>query len=327
MQLSAIVAVALAGGHLLWFVVPAVVNEVVNLIWRARGVARGDLGFRPGLPIRIRLWGTMLRESVPLTIGFALILLLTKVDMLMLERLDGPVPVGEYAVAYKFSDVLSLAALTAIQPVTALLVAAWPGDPAAFRARFTEAAAVLALVGGLGVVVFVPAAGGAITMLYGADFAPAVTPARVLFVAAAVTTVTQLCVQTLIAADHKRVFPAVAAFGLVLNVTLNLYAIPRWSTLGAAGATVVTESLMVAAFWIAVHRSVGWSWLSGAVQPVGVAVLAGAIAVPATLLTDELPAWGWPLIALGCALLYLAVAVWTKLVDPRAVRLVRGRFG
>ena len=326
-QLAVVVLVALMGGDLLWFVVPAVVNEIVNICWRARGIARGELGFRPRPPVRPALWGEMLRESVPLTIGFALTLLLTKVDMLMLERLDGAVAVGEYAVAYKFADVLSLAAITAMQPVTTLLVAAWPDDPRVFRSRFAEATSVLSLVAGLGVVVFVPVAGPVVTLLYGGQFGPSVTPSRILFVAAAGTALTQLAIQTLIAADHKKVFPTLAACGLLLNVLLNLYAIPRWSTLGSAVATVITELVMVVAFWIAVHRSLGWPVVTGAGRPVAVALVTAAVTVPAVLVVDRLPVWAWPLVLVVVTTLYVVLVVVLRLADPRIVGALASRLG
>lgn len=248
-QLAATLAILAVKPLLVLLVVPAVINELVNILWRGTGVRRG-LVTRISRTVDVRRWPPLLREAVPLTVGYALMLVLAKVDLLLLEQMDTVDSVGRYAVAYKFADVLTTAVIAAIAPVTTILIAAWPQAPDTFGLRSRQAAVLLTLVGGLGVVAFVPVAGDAITTLYGERFASAALAAQMLFVAAALSTLTLLAITVMISAGLRAVFPWIAGAGLLLNVVLNVLLIPRYSIDGAAAATLATQALMVAVFWV-----------------------------------------------------------------------------
>ena len=54
-----------------------------------------------------RRWWVWLRESIPLAIGFGLVTLYYKLDIVMLSKLDTLESVGQYSIGYKFADLAS----------------------------------------------------------------------------------------------------------------------------------------------------------------------------------------------------------------------------
>ena len=53
-----------------------------------------------------------------------------------------------------------------------------------------------------------------------------------------------LMTQSLVALDHNRIYLAITAFAVLLNVLLNYWLIPEYGAEGAAIATVITEALI-----------------------------------------------------------------------------------
>lgn len=256
-QFGLILVVVRVHPTLLAFVLPPIAKELIVLGSRVVIMRLGGLDGRvPHYRRPFRLWGEMLREAIPISIGLALITVLTKIDTLMLERLDSMESVGLYAIGYKFSDVLVLAVSALAVPFTTALVRAWgSGDEAHFRARTRQAVTVAAGLCGLAVVGFVPAADEVIGLLYGPQFVEAATAARLVVLAAAFSSVTMIALAVLVSAQKLRVFPWIAAGGVALNVGLNVVLIPRWSMAGAAAATLVTEALLAVAFLVLTRRS------------------------------------------------------------------------
>lgn len=305
-QFALVLAVAASAPTLAWFVVPSVIKEVVVLVARGAGVLRGRLGPRPVFSAGTRYWGEMLREAIPISIGFALIMLLTKVDILILQRLDSYDAVGMYAIGYKFSDLVIIVTVTISVPFTTVLIKAWPHDAETFRHRTRQAMVVAGGLGALAVIGFWPTAQFFIGLLYGETFTPASDAARLLVLASAISGVTNIGIVALVAARKLTVFPWVAAAGVLLNVGLNYLVIPHFSYDGAAAATLVTEALMFFVCLIVVQRSlritgvVAWGPLARQI------LLAAAVTVPAVVLIDyaRLP---WPPVIIVALALFVAL--------------------
>lgn len=309
-QFALVLLVARYHPTLAAFVVPSVAKEILVLVARGIGVLRGGAGPVPSLTAGTSYWGEMLREAIPISIGFALIMLLTKVDILLLQLLDSYESVGRYAIGYKFSDLLILVTVTIAVPFTTVLVKAWPDDEAGFRTRTRQAMAVAGLLGALAAIGFWPTADFFIGLLYGQEFVEAAFTARMLVLASALSGVTNIALVALVAARKLTVFPWLAASGVLLNVGLNYVAIPRWSYDGAAVATVVTEGIMFLAGLELARRSlritglVPWGPLTRQI------LLAVAVIAPSAVLVG-FSGWPWFPVVLVALLAYLALVEFT----------------
>lgn len=308
-QFLGILAVATWHPSLLWFILPAILREVVVIIARAVGVpGLFAPGARPSRRHLTRYWGEMLREAIPISIGFALLTLLERIDMLMLERLGTYEAVGLYAVGYKFSDLLALVVSALAIPYTTVLIKAWPNRTEEFRERVYQSIAVAALLGGLAVVVFWPAARGVVTLLYGDQFAPAATAAALLVTASALSGLLYVVVSALIAARKLRVFPWIAAAGLLLNIGLNALLIPEWSILGAATATLTTQVIMLVSMLLLLQFTLGIP----SVAPWGLLLRQCAVAAIVAVSATSLHAageWSWLVVSLLAGAAHLVISM------------------
>ncbi len=261
LQLGFTVLAAIFAPTLLLFVLPAVANEIFKLATKGFGIRSNSIGLRPSRHIDIHRWVPYLKEAIPLAIGFALTIAMLKIDVLMLSLLDSFDAVGLYSIGYKFSDMMDTFALAAVAPISTLLIAAWPGDLATFRARSRSAAALFAVFGAMAVAAFWPSADPLIRLLYGERFVEGANAARLLVLGAALMSLVVLGIFILASAGMQRHYPVVAVFGLAVNVGLNLFLIPRMSFDGAAISTVVTIVITLVLLWIVIGRSMPTSSL------------------------------------------------------------------
>ena len=312
-QLALAAAIASAGGTILLFTIPVVLCELLEIAWKATAAHRiVALRYR----IDLREWWSLLREAVPLSIGVGLMLVYYRVDSVMLTKLASFAAAGAYGVAYKFVDLAHSVSLYVGMAVLPLLARAWPHEPAAFRAAAGRAANLLAVLGGLAVCEFTVFAESVIRTLYGAEYAPAADAARIVVASECIAFFTFLAFNCLVAAGLHRRYPLVTLLGLVVNISLNFLVIPRWSYLGAAVSTLVTDLLVCVLMLLLLRRVPGmrplpmppwWSVLCAAASG---AVVGWSIARIAP----------WPLGAVMTALVYATV-----LRTLRAVRHKDGR--
>lgn len=308
-----VVALVFAGGSWVWFVVPAVFREVVELSLKV-GEAHRLVPFRYQLDLK--LWWPMLAEAVPLSIGTALAMVYYRVDSLMLEAIQGPEAVGTYSVMYKFADLLHIVPWALTTSLLASLVRAWPEKPEVFQTLVRQSGQLLMLLSGLvisGFIVFGPAA---IDFLYGDEYMEGVNVARVLVTSTGFTFFTLLAFTGLVAAGRHAVYPFITLAGLVVNVVLNLIIIPRWSFDGAGATTLVTEAVVATLLWMQLLRIPGIRPLGTLnVFPIALAGVVGGAA-----------GWGamqlipWPIATLVTTGVFVGVATLAGVGGERGIK-------
>ena len=259
-------AIGTAIGRLVQFalVVILAADGSQNLVLYAAAATAGELlifliriwnshlhGLRVSLTINTARWRSWLRESLPLAIGFSLVSVYTKLDLVLLSQLDSLRSVGQYTIGYKFADLASFVPFALMTPVMTLMVEAWPDRIVAIRRQFRQSLVLLTLAAVAGSVAFALVAGHAVVLLYGDRYAPAVDAARLLVAGAAVQFISYLCFVTLASIGRTMAYAIAGCVGLLVNVLLNVALIPPYSFDGSAIATVATE-LGVVAFLLAV---------------------------------------------------------------------------
>jgi O-antigen/teichoic acid export membrane protein len=186
-----------------------------------------------------------LREALPLWLATLLSFLYFKGDVVLMRPLAGDAALGAYSAAYKiFEGSMQLPAILLAVVFPALARA--HGDR--LRQRRWERGTMAVLLGlGLAVGGVVYAAGAPIiAFLFRGGFAEAVPSLRVLALGLPLLYVNFGLTHFLIARDLGSRNLVFSAGMLVLNVALNLVAIPRLGGPGAAWATVITEAALTA---------------------------------------------------------------------------------
>ena len=273
-QLALVAAIATAGGSVVLFALPAVACEVVIFVWRVVTV-------RSLQPVRLTVdwqaWRKLLREAAPLTAGVVLIAFASRVDSILLSRMDTFSAVGVYGVANKFVDIAHYLPSALMVPVLALLVPAWPDDAATFARTVRRAFTILVVVGTITAVEFVLFARPVVGLLYGDEYTVGANATRLLVVAECVNAFGGLAFTCLVAMGRYVLYPVAALAGLVANVALNLWLIPSASYGGAAVARLVTQLLVTSVLWIVLARLPTLRPLP--LEWVGKAALAGVSAI------------------------------------------------
>ena len=273
------------------------------------------------LAVTPRLWGRWISEVALLAVGGALAVVYSKVDSLLVGKLQSIEAVGYYGIGYKFADLASFLPVALTTPVLTHLVESWPHDRERFHRTVRQGLVVMVCVG-VGVAgTFAGVAREAISLTYGGRYVTADSAAVLLVTGAGISFVSILSFTVLLAVGRNRPYVLITLVGLVLNVAVNLVVIPAHGYQGAAAVTVGTEAF-VALCMLSVLRTVP------GVRPLplrsfAVTAVAGAALVAVELgLSGALP-WG-ARVALGLAAYLLLLHV-LRVDGPGGLRsLARG---
>ena len=218
---------------------PVVVTLAASLR-TARSIAPDDNRNRdPGLP-RPSIGAAFRRDVWPIGAGIVLSAAYFRIDVFLVQRWSGTEAVGLYNAVFRLVDALRLfpAAVMAV----ALPSLCRAGD---LRPLARAAAPVTLSAAALGAVLWI-AAGELIPVLYPPHYAAAVPAFRVLVAAFPLMALNMALTHQLVGWDRQRVYAALCAAALVVNIALNARLIPLYSIDGAAWTTLATELFLTA---------------------------------------------------------------------------------
>lgn len=183
----------------------------------------------------------ILKQSVPLFGSIALGSIYMNADTLMIGKFLGEESVGFYQGAYKILFVFQSVNLlcTAVFPRMSIYVKT--GNNQAIRLLNWAAMGFTALILMPIALVIAILAEPIILWIYGARMIPSAIALQWLVWAGAANFLKVYAGNLIIARNRQRYMLYAVAGGLILNIVLNLYLIPRFSFPGAAAALVVSE--------------------------------------------------------------------------------------
>ncbi|MGF1596208.1 MAG: glycosyltransferase [Acidimicrobiales bacterium] len=312
-QLALTAVVVVADGGLIPFLLPAIAAEILIAAVKIPQALRLQA---MTYSIRLDLWRRMLREAVPISIGAALATLYFRVDSIMLSKMADFTAVAIYGIAFKFVDVLHFISLSVSAPLLSVLVAAWPSRPDDFRRTIDLMIGLLVLaIGGL-VVGFALFATDAIELLYGSAYlgtdGSAGRVLQLLVVGQIIAFGSVLGLTILIATARHGRYPYLALAGLVVNVGLNFWTIPRWGIEGAAVTTIATNVVVFVGMVLLVRGipDIGPVCLA----PLLRVVPAALVGIGVGLLVDRVTHWA--MAAVAAQAVYLAAALPLRVIGP-----------
>jgi O-antigen/teichoic acid export membrane protein len=261
----------------LGFVGLAGLSIVVNVVTLAvLGVLAWRLFFRPRFEFDLGFQRHAMRESFPLMLNNLLATLFFKVDVTLLEPIQGTTQVGWYSAGYKFIDAFNLVPSLFTFALFPVMSRQAHEDRLALRRSYTlaikllvGAALPLALVTTAAAPLLVGILGGSAFLPYGA-VALAILVWSIPF--GWINSVTNY---VLIALGQQHNLTRAFGISLVFNVALNLLFLPRFGFQAAAAITIASELFEGALFYLYLRHSLGgaawpralWQlWVSGAVM-------------------------------------------------------------
>ncbi len=316
--------VLLLGWGIVGLAAVAIVSNIatVGILWRTAS----RLFFRPSFAFtRATAWGIVVL-SYPLMLNHLLQSLFFKVDVTLLQPLQGDTVVGYYSTAYKWVDALLIipAYFTlAIFP----LMSRYAGETAASDggpSHDTPLARTYVLAIRLLLMIALPAAammafsadilvgllGGAAYLPYGA------IALRIMIWFLPFSFVNGVTQYVLVAVDEAKWITRSFLIAVVFNVTANLIFIPRYSYVAAAVITVLSELVLMVPFMLAVRRSVApVNLFAVAWRPVVATTALGGVTA---LLWGRVP-WAVALLAGGLAYVAALAAVGGITAEDRSL--------
>jgi len=207
------------------------------------------------------VWHRIYSEAFPMGVAMILHIVYYRIDSILLSLMKGVADVGIYGVPYKILDVimtLPVMFLGNVFPMlTRLLVEKSPAVPGVLQRSF-DALLTIALpltVGGILMAEPIIRLVGGEAFVHATTLAPflgqpatAVLALQILLISAGISFVSNLFGYTLIALGLQRQLIRPYATFMVVNVLINLWLIPRFSYIGAAIGTTLTEIVVVVYF-------------------------------------------------------------------------------
>jgi O-antigen/teichoic acid export membrane protein len=238
----------------------------------ARRRTVGVRGFDPPLLRELLVF------SLPLMPANLALWALNLADRIQLQRLAGPVELGQYAAAAKVAIALTViigAFQTAWAPF-AHAVRGEEGDDVA-RQTYADIFTYWAMLAGWGVAVVTLLSAPYVALAFPAEARDAIQVVPLLAVGIVLYGAYLIVNVAVSISKRTRMTPLIAGVAGGTNVGLNFWFIPRWGIVGAGITTVIGYSLLVVLQWLNARRSfpVPYEW--GRVGRI-VALTAGVVA-------------------------------------------------
>lgn len=264
-------------------------------------------------------WLPLLKAGIPIGVASLTFVVLMRVDATLLGLLaggDDNSEVGIYGAAYRLAEgtlFISWAVAASVLPWLSRQTEA--ADVARGYEFGVKAITLVLMPVGLG---FVLLAEPLIELLYGSEYAPAVTPLRLLGVMTVLYGANSLAATVLISRDRPQAFTRIAAGVAVFNIVLNLILIPGWGADAAAFVAALSAALLTALSMFVVGGMFGRLRL---VRAFGAPAAGGALMAAAVLVT------GLPLVpaaVLGGAAYVVGALGFERLAYPDDLERIRG---
>jgi O-antigen/teichoic acid export membrane protein len=300
--MAAYLASRVVGFCTAWLIVATKFRVVIRPRWRSHAFA------------------PLLKRSMPFALDDALSLAYIRLDTILLGVMVGAHAVGLYQSATNLVLYLNILPRMLNLSMYPRMSRAWPDQVQDLRRLLDSSLLILGAIAmpiTIGSVLLAPRI---FDVMYGSRFESAVLAYQLLVPIIPMRMLGNSLGTALTAADRQTQRTVAVAVAAVVNVSLNLALIPRWSFFGAVVATIVTETGLFATYAVMLRRVAGATCLPMAIGVPGLACLplAGVVVLLGDLPLALVVAVG------GCAYvaaLYglVALSARERTIRPRAV--------
>ena len=262
------------------------------------------LFFRPHREGDPALRRAMLRESFPLMLNHLLATLFFKIDVPLLQWLQGSTVVGLYSAAYKWVDALNIIPAYSTIALFPVMSRQADEDKAALLRSYTIGIKLLVALALPLAVVTTFLAPALMWILGGDDYLPhSAIALQIMIWSIPFGWINSITNYVLIALGQQSKLTRAFVIGLAFNVVANLILIPRFSYVAAAAITILSELVEGLPFYYFIERSLGpvrWMRILWKLFVSAAAMFAATAAL-------------WPvnaLLALGAGIAVYSMGVW-----------------
>ncbi len=198
---------------------------------------------RPKFELNFGLWNMIIRASIPLAFSSIFIVIYHKIDIVMLSMMKGDEVVGYYSAAYGLAGTLGIIPSAFAVSIYPLMSEYFASSKESLIKMYERSCKYMMSLG-------IPIAVGTtllshriIPFIYGKEFAPAIPALSILIWAEAFIFVNVILYTALNSINMQKINGYTSFLLVIVNISLNLILIPRFSFIGASLATVFTEGV------------------------------------------------------------------------------------
>lgn len=215
------------------------ISGIINSLWLLQVYRKWF--YKINLSFNLKFWKEILIESLPLVFSAFMIAIYYNLDMVMLGYMKTQAEVGIYSAAYKIL-------LVGIIPFSLILNSFFPSlskiglsNSKEFKKIISQYAFFMFSTGIILTLIIFFNAKAIIIVLFGNRFIKAEVPLLILTVNILVIGTNMFFGNPLIAWGKQKSYSFAILSGAVANIILNILLIPKYSYLGAAFATLISE--------------------------------------------------------------------------------------
>lgn len=208
----------------------------------------------PRYEFDLAFWKQLLKESFPMAVVAAISMIYYSIDMVMLEKIKGEEVVGWYGVSYHLFFALSTvsgAFLAAMFPVMSKLFKTSPDSLGKVYEKSFKTIFAFGLPVSFGGVLL---AEKIILFLYGTSYQQSIRVFQVFSFIIVFSLVNSLAGYFLTSINRQGQVARAIVLTTSINIALNLIFIPRFSYMGAAWATFISEILFFSLTFLSIPR-------------------------------------------------------------------------
>ncbi len=195
-----------------------------------------------------KLWKAMFKESLPLGAALVVSQLYYRVDIMLLSFLRTTVEVGVYSAVFKILELLLTVPLFFLNSVFPVMIRRLEIDPDSARPLIQKSFDMLMIAGTAFAFGGLAIAADIMNVIGGHEFVSGAGALRVVLFAMVLTFMVMAFVNLYVAKGKQAKALKIGLIGLVLNIALNLVAIPRYGIIGAAWVTLASEIVIFALY-------------------------------------------------------------------------------
>lgn len=201
-----------------------------------------------------------LRSALPAGFLFIVSTIYNRVDILILEYFKGTEAVASYGLPYRVYDQVILVSAFLMTSLFPILAKSFSERDTLKLKEYYQRAFDILLVSGILIAVGVAALSSFIVnFLGGSDYSESVQILRILSFAVLPSFINHLTGYSLLAFGKQKLSLAIAVGALVLNIALNLAFVPKYSFIGSASITLITELFVLLVSTIAISKTIKYS--------------------------------------------------------------------
>ena len=232
-------------------------------------------------PLDGRMIRLMLGESWPLMLNHLLATVFFKIDVVLMEAINGNVVVGQYSTAYKWLDALNIIPAYLTMALLPVMARQAHDDRPGLRRNVRLAVKLLVMIALPVAVVTTFLAEPLIRLLGGAEYLPAGGIAlQIMIWSIPIGWINSVTNYVIVALDRQRTLTLAFILGVSFNLIANLIFLPLYSYRAAAVTTILSEIVLLVAFtWIIRQELGGMGWRFALWRPALAGLVLGSVLV------------------------------------------------